>query len=135
MSKRSELITPSRSLPYGGYISPKGEFYICPYGAHTVLADLIASDILGEKGRGQSRLESLGWLHLANDGTPYLHHLNYQLTQAQLDKLFDLANAPFDEELPSEISRWKYVGDWYIKAKPDEWRENIMDNIQMAQVA
>lgn len=135
MNKTSELITPSRSLPYGGYIAPTGEFYICPYGAHIRLADLLASDLVKKKGDGQRILESLGWLHLANDGTCYLHHLDYKLSQAQLDKLFDLANAPFDEELPPEISRWKHTGDWYIKAKPDEWRDNIMDNIELAEVA
>lgn len=133
MSK-NDLIRPSRILPYGGYISPRGDFYVCPYGAHISLANKIAGS--EARGRdGQQLLESRGWLHVAHDGTPYLHRLDYKLTQAQLDKLYDLAGVSFDEELPPEISRWKHVGDWYIKARPDEWKSNIMDNIELAEVA
>lgn len=125
MSKTSDLITPSRSLPYGGYIAPTGEFYICPYGAHRTLIDYLKC-AFGDVSN---------WLHVSHLGDILLYHVDYKITKAQLDTIKLLLDAPFDEELPSEISRWKYIGDWYIKAKPDEWKDNISDAIELADVA
>lgn len=124
MRKAINLLTPSRPLPYGGYIAPTGDFYVCPYGAHRALLDYL-------KGAFSDVSD---WLHVGNEGDILLYHVDYKITLAQMDMIKLLLDAPFDEELPPEITRWKYVGDWYIKAKPDEWRENIMDAIELAEV-
>lgn len=124
MSNTSELITPSRPLPYGGYIAPTGEFYICPYGAHRALIDYLKA-AFGDVS---------DWLHVGKEGDVLLYHVGYKISRAQMNTIKALLDAPFDEELPPEISRWKYVGDWYIKANPVEWRENLSDAVELAEV-
>ena len=118
------LLIPSRPLPYGGYIAPTGEFYICPYGAHRILIDYL-KDAFGDVSN---------WLHVDNEGEILLYHVDYKITQPQMDTIKALLNAPFDDELPPEITRWKYVGDWYIRATPDEWKEHLTYLIELAEV-
>lgn len=118
------LIEPSRILPYGGYISPSGSFYVCPYGGHRTLI-----------GRLKDKFGDISdWLHVSHEGDILLHHVDYKITEAQMYTIHLLFNASFDEELPPEITRWKHVGDWYIKAKPEEWKGNISDALSLAEL-
>ncbi len=77
--------------PGGGWIAPDGTFYPTPDGAHQSAAERIAIARRIRLGRDDPayHLEQRGWLHVMDHGMVYGVHPT--LTQAQMDRLFDIA--------------------------------------------
>lgn len=77
--------------PGGGWIAPDGSFHPSPDGAHQSAAERIVIDRRIRVGRDDPAncLEQRGWLHVMDHGMVY--SVRPALTQAQMDRLFDLA--------------------------------------------
>lgn len=81
--------------PSGGWLSPEGKFYPCQYGQHAELASIIGAHLFGEL-FGTYDLLRRGWAHIYDNGIIPAKQfgVDLQLTQAQLDTLFDLSQLP-----------------------------------------
>jgi sugar lactone lactonase YvrE len=83
----------SRSA-HGGWISPEGRFWPCRDLFHSLLASRIVRELqLPNTFSNMCLLEDSGWVHVMDDGTVHRSLLHGELTQAQLDALFDIASA------------------------------------------
>lgn len=91
---------PEKSNPCfsAGWLAPNGDFYTCDSWGHDGLAIKITA-VLYKSLRGSTMLLRSGWCRIYLNGT--VGYEDSELTQAQLDVLFDLS------ELPEGTAEWK----------------------------
>jgi hypothetical protein len=89
-----------RSVPWGtggGWLSPDGQLWPCPDLCHNEEADRIVTLLGLAQGRfgAEYHLECTGWMHVYDDGRVMGADEDHPptLTQAQLDRLFDLVGS------------------------------------------
>ena len=81
--------------PGGGWLGPSGEWWPCPDLLHQETARRIARERGLAIGNADPAdwLERHGWCHVMDDGTVLTHDVADRLTQAQLNRIWDLARA------------------------------------------
>jgi len=115
---------------YGGYISPEGNYYPCPYGGHRPLIKALSKKF------GTPDEMSKSWVHISSDGDAHAHYMEYKITQAQANTLIALANVAPPESPPDFILDWPRFEDVdvYRVAKPEYWKRNILHVVYLCEI-
>ena len=86
-----------------GWLAPDGKFFPCNYGQHDGLAFVIAINYYNSLG-GVRKLEEMGWVLVMDEGYVVTvsrgRDTEFQMTQKQLDTLFDLSQLPENPKHP-----------------------------------
>lgn len=95
-----------------GWVAPNGRFFPCAAYEHDTMAEELAVKYYPHEARrktGTHIFEEKHWVRLLLDGTfhagPDLKSVP-RITQAQRDRLFDLAMANRDSEFSRRVLRW-----------------------------
>ena len=104
---------PSKPIESAGWLAPDGKFYPCHYMEHDAIAEGLAAQTYNSL-EGVRLLETKGWARVGEEGLIAQRHgdrdteMKLQLTQAQLDTMFDLA-----------------------MVKGAKWKETILNHIEL----
>lgn len=117
------------TIMYGGYVSPEGDFYPCPYGGHRPLISALSKKF------GPIDEMAKTWIFISGEGDAYVEYLDYKITQAQADTLIALANVE-PHEKPKLIMDWPRFNDVdvYRIAEPDLWKRNILSSVYLSEI-
>lgn len=73
-----------------GWLTNKGDFYVCKYMEHIGLAYNLLKDELGENANHEEVAENRGWVKITGrTDIPFIKSYHKKLTKKQKDKLFD----------------------------------------------
>lgn len=104
-------LKPNEPKQSGGWVSPEGVFYACGHMKHIATAEHLTGQLYGRADTdGEKLLEEKGWAHIYADGTTVWGHPTRDVTQKQLDALFDIARAStgeFGAAIEHAIDSWK----------------------------
>ena len=117
------------NIMYGGYISPEGDYYPCPYGGHRPLIKALSKKF------GPIDDMAKSWVHISHEGDTYVNYLDYKITQAQAGALISLACVE-PHEIPEFIKDWPRFNDVdiYRVADPKFWKNSILSSVFMSDI-